>query len=123
MRRYFKDKMVYNTTFNLTYDTFTSYNMTALQAVNSVGRLVQYVNTYSNYSFGNVMCIAFFFVLLARSKRSNFGNALLVTSFWTFIITLFGVTVHFVSGIFIYVWLILLAIGWFMSFVTKESKI
>lgn len=88
-----------------------SYNMTQMQAIDSVGQLFYYANQHSSSFLMGGFLIAFFFILLMKLKRYAFEDALAVSSFFTMLFSLLGTWAGLVNWYYCLFFTILMAVS------------
>ena len=64
-----------------------TYNMTALQEVDTVYKLFEYANISSEYSLFGLFMVAIFFVMLMVLKKWDFLDALITSGFVCFVLS------------------------------------
>lgn len=97
-----------------------SYNMTALQQVDTVGKLFQFAdNSTGNLLFGFII-VAIFFIMLLVMKRWEFDKALLSSSFASFIMSLILSYAGYLSFFpWVLIFLIVMALTGFYMYMTR----
>lgn len=97
-----------------------AYNLTALQAADTVGKLVVYADAQTGELLCSLVVIAFFFIMLSRLKRYTFEDSFAVSSFWSLFISLIGAYIGVVNYLLILLFAIFTFVG--MFFVWQNSK-
>lgn len=87
-----------------------SYNMTALQQVDSIGDLFVYADKSTGNILFGILLIAVFFIMLLVMKRWEFDKALLSASFGTFILALILTFAGLLNFVFVLIFLIIMAL-------------
>jgi len=98
-----------------------TYNMTALQNAETVGQLIIYAsNSTGNLLFG-LGTVALFIIMMAAFLRSaEFDEALLTSSFISFVLSFFLIQGKLISVIFVIAYLALTAFSAFYIYVIKK---
>lgn len=86
-----------------------TYNMTQLQMADTFYGIAKYANDSTNGVLFGLMIIAIFFVLIMLLKRYDFDDAFLVSSFISFILSIFLVYAKLLNFMVPLVFLILTA--------------
>jgi hypothetical protein len=97
------------------------YNMTQLQEVDSIYKLVLYANGATGEILLVLFLMAVFFVMLMALKKYEFDNALMVSSFSCMIISMIFVYIHLIALIWALVFLIMTAFTAFYLFGIKNN--
>lgn len=79
----------------------------------SIVGLLNYVNEVTNSWISNLLLIAFYVILIFAyyKAREDFGGALAVAGFGTFIVAFLLFLANFVSGVTLAIWIALAVIG------------
>lgn len=86
------------------------YNMTQLQAADTIFKFVQYANTSTNDMLLGLLVIGVFFIMLLSMKRLEFEYALLASSALSFIVSAIFTYSHLLNFIFPLIFLIMAAL-------------
>ena len=97
-----------------------NYNLTKLQEANTIPEFIGVVNSYANDSLVGFFLIGIFFTLLMIMKRYEFDNSLMVSSFLCFMFSLFLKYLGWINFKFVLVFLIVMALSMFYSFLLKR---
>lgn len=97
-----------------------TYNMTELQAAETVSDLAFYANSSVDGVLFGFFSIAIFFVILMALKRWDFEDALLTASFLSFMISGIAAFGGFIHIIFPLAYLVMTAFAGLWVYITKR---
>jgi hypothetical protein len=97
------------------------YNLTQLQQATTMGKLVIYANNASDGYLILFFIIAMFFIMFMALKRYDFGDAILVSSFISFILSLVASFGGFLNMLYPLGFLIVTAIIGLIVFAFKKD--
>lgn len=86
-----------------------SYNMTALQNIDSIGELFVYADKSTGNILFSIIITAIFFIMLLVMKRWEFDKALLSSSFGCFLLALILSYGGLLNFVFVLIFLIITA--------------
>lgn len=98
-----------------------TYNMTELQASETVIDLVVFANRATEMVLGNLFMIAIFIILLMVLKRHDFEETLLVSSFICFVISLLFRAAGMIHYTLIIVFMLIMAFTTLYMYVVKRK--
>ena len=97
----------------------TPYNLTLLQESVTVSDLVSYANISTGGILSGLFVIIVFFILMITLKRASFVDTLAVSSFITFILSIFMLLGGFISFYFVLAFLLLTGFSTFYLAIAK----
>lgn len=96
------------------------YNMTVLQEAETISKLVLVANDFTGGIFLTLFLFAQFFIMLMVLKRWDFNEALLTSSFISFVLAALMVYGEMIPLIYALVFLIIAAFTGFYTFIIKK---
>ena len=98
-----------------------AYDLDALGSAGSIKELFAYSNTVTNDLFMTLFLVCIFFVFFIALKRYSFTDALLSSSFMTFVLSLFLLMADLISIMYPILFGTVMAFTAFYAFVVKSG--
>ena len=97
-----------------------TYNLTALQNASNMYGIVEFANNSTNGIFIGLLMISIFFILLLILKKYEMHNALLVSAYLSFILSLILSYAHLLNFIYVLIFFALSAFTLFYNYVVEN---